>query len=262
MTDKHPMQLIIDPPAAGPWNMAVDEVLLERAAETKTPTLRLYQWERPTLSLGYFQSYEDRHTHPASEQADVVRRQSGGGAILHDREITYSLTIPDAHQLAADPQSLYLSIHRGLIDWLNGFIADDCEFSLATFEATNQISDKRDEPFLCFQRRSTGDVVMRKPHLETDHKIIGSAQRRRRGAILQHGSILWETSSFAQEICGFANLVNVGTTLSAAQDSLIEGLPALFDFECMRTSISADVDKQASQLSDQRYCQGAWTKRR
>ena len=87
-------RLIIDPPAAGSWNMAVDEALLRSAGESRQLTLRVYQWEQPTLSLGYFQAHERPAEHAASQPCPVVRRATGGGAIVHDREITYSLTAP------------------------------------------------------------------------------------------------------------------------------------------------------------------------
>ena len=74
--------------------MAVDETLLFDAAENGTATLRFYSWDEPTLSLGYFQRYADREQHTASRTCAVVRRQTGGGAILHDRELTYSLALP------------------------------------------------------------------------------------------------------------------------------------------------------------------------
>ncbi len=89
----HPMtkiRLIIDPPATGPWNMAIDEVLAHSAAERGVNTLRFYSWDPPTLSLGYFQRATDRQTHISSSTCAWVRRTSGGGAILHDRELTYS----------------------------------------------------------------------------------------------------------------------------------------------------------------------------
>src|SRR6185295_18138238 len=88
------MRLLIDPPGGGAWNMAVDEALLETAATTGQATLRFYQWQEPTLSLGYFQSVADRQQHAASLDCPVVRRASGGGAILPDRELTYSVALP------------------------------------------------------------------------------------------------------------------------------------------------------------------------
>ncbi len=83
-------RLIVDPPQAGAWNMAVDEALLESAVAGGLPVFRLYQWSEPTLSLGYFQAVADRQQHPASHGCPLVRRRSGGGAILHAHELTYA----------------------------------------------------------------------------------------------------------------------------------------------------------------------------
>ena len=78
-----PCRLIVDPPASGAWNMAVDEALLESVADGGPATLRFYQWSEPTLSLGYFQPYADREQHEASRELTVVRRSTGGGALIH-----------------------------------------------------------------------------------------------------------------------------------------------------------------------------------
>src|SRR5688500_20216584 len=96
-------RLLLDVPAPGAWNMAVDEALLESAALENRCTLRFYRWSEPTLSLGYFQRYEDRRQHAASLSCACVRRASGGGAILHDHELTYSLAVPPTHPLARSP---------------------------------------------------------------------------------------------------------------------------------------------------------------
>ena len=81
--------------------MGVDEALLMDAVENGVATLRFYQWSEPTLSLGYFQRYADREQHTASRNCAVVRRQTGGGAILHDRELTYSLALPANHRIGS-----------------------------------------------------------------------------------------------------------------------------------------------------------------
>ena len=101
-----PLKLLVDPPAAGAWNMGVDEMLMERAAEAGTAVLRFYEWTPATLSLGYFQNAADRSGHEASRTAPMVRRSSGGGAIVHDRELTYSISLPTSHPLAADAETL------------------------------------------------------------------------------------------------------------------------------------------------------------
>ena len=83
-------RLILNSPANGAWNMAVDEAVLQAVNEGVSPeTLRFYRWAEPTISLGYFQSFAelDEQAQPVRNLA-VVRRQTGGGAILHDDEIT------------------------------------------------------------------------------------------------------------------------------------------------------------------------------
>src|SRR4051794_30663710 len=105
------LRLIVDPPLEGPMNMAIDEALLNSAATGGIATLRLYQWNKPTLSLGYFQRAAEREMHPPSLACPLVRRASGGGAILHDRELTYSIAIPEASASAAASRRLYEGIH-------------------------------------------------------------------------------------------------------------------------------------------------------
>ena len=109
--------LLIDPPADGAWNMAVDEVLLKAAAAGRC-CFRFYRWQVPTLSLGYFQAIDDRRRHVASFGCPVVRRSSGGGAIVHDRELTYSVALPGEHPLAMGRMLLYQAVHQTLIEVL------------------------------------------------------------------------------------------------------------------------------------------------
>src|SRR6202022_2425224 len=89
-------RLLLDPPATGAWNMAVDEVLLDGVAVgSAPPSLRFYEWAPPCLSLGYFQPFEVVDVDGCrSLGVDVVRRPTGGRAILHDRELTYSVALP------------------------------------------------------------------------------------------------------------------------------------------------------------------------
>src|ERR1700732_3231664 len=89
-------RLLLDPPASGAWNMAVDEVLLDGMAEgTAPPTIRFYEWAPACLSLGYFQAFEVVDVDGCRRLGvDVVRRPTGGRANLHDRELTYSVALP------------------------------------------------------------------------------------------------------------------------------------------------------------------------
>jgi lipoate-protein ligase A len=196
------LRAIFDPPALGPWNMAVDEALLETAAASGQPTLRFYQWQEPTLSLGYFQVLDDRQRHTSSQHCPVVRRASGGGAILHDRELTYSVAVPQTVAQVSGARRLYEICHQTLIAALaevgvSAALYRDCSAQQADAELPT------DAPFLCFQRRTCFDVVV------GDAKIAGSAQRRRRGAVLQHGSILLARSPLAPELPGVQEAANI-----------------------------------------------------
>src|SRR6185436_2144246 len=113
-------RLFIDPPAPGSWNMAVDEALLLDAAENGTASLRFYNWSEPTLSLGYFQRYSDREQHAASRECALVRRQTGGGAILQACEPNDKLVLPESHSFAKRSQQLYATVHQTIIETLGG----------------------------------------------------------------------------------------------------------------------------------------------
>lgn len=249
----HPLRLILDPPAEGAWNMGVDEMLMERAAEANVATLRFYEWAPATLSLGYFQNAADRDKHAASGACPMVRRSSGGGAIVHDRELTYSISLPTSHPMAADAETLYRNIHGTLLEALADFgvAARLNESALLPFEG---------EPFLCFQRRAVGDVLLDR------FKICGSAQRRRRGAILQHGSVLLACSDAAPELPGVVDLANTQAarrlTPPALADVWIEiWRSQLSSLEHCR-AYSADDLELAGKHASEKYASAAWTNRR
>ena len=106
------VRLLIDAQEGGAWNMAVDHALLETAAETGAITLRFYEWTPATLSLGYFQPVADRLQHAASAACPIVRRSTGGGAIVHDQELTYSLVAPVSSRFGAEASALATSLGR------------------------------------------------------------------------------------------------------------------------------------------------------
>jgi hypothetical protein len=130
----------------------------------------------------------------------VVRRLSGGGALIHDRELTYSLCLPASHPLARESMMLYEHVHEALIEVLaeRGIVASLHGRLASASPHTEQAA----EPFLCFARRTAADVVLATPPATPPNKIVGSAQRRRRGAALQHGAVLLETSPQAPELPG------------------------------------------------------------
>ena len=160
--------------AAPEFNMGLDEALLDDPEAA--PTLRLYTWSPDTLSLGYFQKWADV---PGTDRAGaVVRRITGGGAIHHTRELTFSIVLPQSHALFRGPVPLsYGRIHEALIAALSEF---GVEASLAG--QAGLLSDRK-KTGMCFHESTPLDVAW------GERKGVGSAQRRRGGRVLHHGSI-------------------------------------------------------------------------
>ena len=186
--------------------MAVDQAIAEYASATGTAVVRIYEWSEPTLSLGYFQRIADKALDPRLDRLPCVRRSTGGGAIVHDRELTYSMAVPTERAKGGD-LGLYGSVHRRLCRWLNeggwevSFYGDRSpslsESVGLNGDATSEGEGSRaSEPFLCFERRSEFDLI--------DHgfKVLGSAQRRVGRSILQHGSLLLKASQAAPQLHG------------------------------------------------------------
>lgn len=187
----HVRQIIEPLPRSGKWNMAVDEALLQSAIERGTATLRWYMWE-PTVSLGYFQNEADLQSDPRLGSLPRVRRLSGGGTLVHDRELTYSLTLPASQSLITRPTELYRIVHGCIAAVLQSRGAD---VVLRGVTVKNPV-----EPVLCFAREDEHDLVLQ------GHKVLGSAQRRRRGSILQHGGLLLAASPYTPELLGLREL--------------------------------------------------------
>lgn len=241
-------RLIVDAGQEGGMNMAVDEALLEGVSRTGEAVLRFYQWEPATLSLGYFQSLGDRVGHEESRSLSVVRRSTGGGAIVHDHELTYSLMVPIRDRMRRDHRDLYVAVHRAVA----GCLADH------GLEAELHGGDEvgGEVPFLCFQRRADGDLVV------GAEKVLGSAQRRRSDALLQHGSILLRRSSSAPQLPGILDLAS----LKIAEDGLIRDLRgaimAALTWEWRESRLRPDEMTAANRLRSEKYLSSSWTERR
>lgn len=193
MTNPSSLRLFVDPPRPGTDNMAIDQALLQ-AGIAGQASLRFYQWVRPTISLGHFQAAGGLSVPERFAGLEVVRRLSGGGAILHHLELTYSCVLPAEHALAREPSRMYDAVHQALIDVLGTFGIQ------ARFRGADAFVD---QSFLCFSRGDGRDLLIDR------HKIVGSAQRRRQGAVLQHGSILLNRSPLAPEFPGITELSGV-----------------------------------------------------
>jgi lipoate-protein ligase A len=231
--------------------MAVDEALLDSFSEQGDCCWRFYRWREPTLSLGYFQRFEDRRFHRPSLHCPVVRRASGGGAIIHDDELTYSLVVAAESRLARQRGRLYEAVHAALIDAL----AELGVGGASLFGRAGGFSPER-EPFLCFLRRSPGDVVY------GEAKIAGSAQRRRRGAVLQHGSVLLGRSAAAPELPGVRELARRDVTCDALTAAWLPCLQKHLGLSFSDQTLTDAQQGRARQYVEAKYGADDWTKDR
>ncbi len=201
----------LDSARPGAENMDIDRRLLEIAERRQCAFVRVYRWNEATLSLGHFQSHIDRNEHPPSSRLPSVLRASGGGAIVHHHEWTYSVAIPVGKNKIGAATEIYDLVHDSLVEGLNkcGWVVSKwskaCDANPSNLAAevvgcAAQTNPTTKSPFLCFQRRSCGDLVC------GDYKVVGSAQRRLGTSVLQHGSILCARSPYAPELPGLADL--------------------------------------------------------
>ena len=257
-------RLMIDNPGSGAWNMSVDQAILETAEETGLITLRFYQWDQPTLSLGYFQSHHDRDQHAASVSCPLVRRKTGGGAILHDRELTYSLCIPSSNRWSSQNTDLYERVHLELIKYFRELGSNAY---LYRNESEHEFDDSERKPgvtinqgsFMCFERRSDGDICLK------GQKIVGSAQRRLKNSLLQHGSILLAASPFAPQLLGISDLSRPYSN-ERGNEAIIEKLLGSLQ-DCFRVTFEKlpllpKEARKAQSLSSEYFETDAWNLRR
>ncbi|WP_425059198.1 Octanoyltransferase LipM [Sporomusa carbonis] len=166
-------------------NMAVDEAMLQAHARGQTPpTLRLYGWKPAAVSLGYFQKAKaEVDIEECRRQGiDVVRRLTGGRAVLHDAELTYSVVVREDHPLIpATITASYRYFSEGLLAGLKRLGIDA---SLSMPRAAYGRTKRQQASAACFDAPSHYEITVQ------GRKLAGSAQVRKNGVILQHGSIL------------------------------------------------------------------------
>ena len=235
---------------SGPHNMALDEALLDAVAENPTQTvIRTYGWTTPTLSLGYFQTIADVEADPRWSGVDVVRRPTGGGALFHDHEVTYAVVIPGSHPLARPSAALYRAIHEAIAVRLRG--------SGWTAHRRGPVAPSANpRPFLCFADQDTEDVVA------SGVKLVGSAQRRRGGAVLQHGSLLLTRSPTTPELPGLTDLKPSEIPTEGWVDLLRETMPEALGLEPHDSELCPSEVARAVALEANVYANPEWTRRR
>jgi lipoyl(octanoyl) transferase len=267
-------RLLITPPARGPWNMAVDEAILEHIGHGDSlPTLRLYAWEPACLSLGHAQPFADVDRARLQERGwDVVRRATGGRAILHTDELTYSVigsaeeavltggVLESYNRLA---QALSLAVKNlGLTVEMKEVVG-----LVGNFTSTNPV---------CFEVPSTYEITV------DGKKLIGSAQARKKEGVLQHGSLpltgdltrickalVFENES-AREDASKRLLARATTVESAlgravswelAAQAFIHAFEAQLGLCFERGELSESEFRRAEELVREKYAHPSWTER-
>ena len=230
--------------------MALDEALLESAAGgARIAYLRTYGWTTPTLSLGYFQCLTEVQADPRFRSAPLVRRLTGGGAIWHHHEVTYALILPAHHPLARSSTGLYQTVHAAIASAL-------LEVGIATARrgdagGSRDVNQKR--PFLCFTDTDPEDIVT------GDVKVVGSAQRRRCGAVLQHGSLLLAHSCRTPELVGVCDVADESAGNLDWPALVLAPIPLALGLRRLDALVPADVRARALELQHVRYQDPAWT---
>ncbi len=264
-------RFIQTPPASGAYNMAVDEVFLYSASQkTTSPTLRLYSWQVPTLSLGYAQKAADVDLDALNERGwQLVRRPTGGKAILHTDELTYSITASSDEPLVSG--SLLESYQR-----ISHTLQKALELlGVATF-ANNQYNlpagITKNDP-VCFKAPSNFEITW------NGKKLIGSAQARKLGGVLQHGSLpLYGDLTRINQVLDYETLndretasqklLDHAVTLEGATGRIIpweacsQAIIDAFSSDCgidfIPTQISEDEERMAAELMESKYGTQAW----
>jgi lipoate-protein ligase A len=235
--------------AAGAHNMAADEALLHTALAS-TPTLRFYGWSAPTVSLGYFQPEALRRADPRLAQLPYVRRPSGGATLVHHHEVTYAFALPPGPpwQSGFTAQAWLKRLH----DILAAALGD------LGVTARPHVPSPRDEfpgP-LCFRHFAAGDLLI------GGLKVTGSAQRRHRGALLQHGAILLAQSPFTPELPGILELTGRRLATEEVCAAVRERFQRETGWRLEEGELTPRERQAVADLETGKYAADAWNRKR
>ncbi len=268
-------RLIQTLPASGPWNMAVDQALLESLGHSNTQSvLRLYAWNPPCLSIGYAQPIADvNRNHLTNLGWELVRRPTGGRSILHTDELTYAVIGPHTEpRLTGGVLESYRRLSGALVAALTKVglpvqaLPHPKEQSLTTSEV---------DP-ICFEQPSTYEITVH------GKKLIGSAQARKKAGILQHGTLplygdltrITQVLTFdgeeqranaAQRLLARAatveHVLNQPITWNIAADAFIAAFAETLNLSLIPTKLTSEEITRAEVLVKEKYALSQWTER-
>lgn len=263
-------------PADGATNMAIDEAILHAvAADQAHPTLRCYAWEPPCLSLGRGQKGSDVDLEALKATGyGLVRRPTGGKAILHIDELTYSVIAPESDpRMAGGVVTSYRRLSAGLMRGLEQLGAHDVT-------AKDHQAGRNREPQARKGRSRIGPVCFEVPSdyeiTSQERKLIGSAQMRAQGTVLQHGAI--PLYGDIARICSFLvsrpdpdgvrarattveEVLGRRVTWDEAADAMAAGFAEALNLRLEPGALTEEEKTQAQRLREAKYATGEWTHR-
>jgi lipoyl(octanoyl) transferase len=229
----------------GPTNMASDEAMLERAVLGEA-SLRFYGWSEPTISLGYFQSASARLYDDLWSGLPYVRRPTGGYTLVHHYELTYALALPAGVWRTTMP--CLPRTHQLIAKALVRFGVDAALQGPATRPPAAGP--------LCFQHVTTGDLLV------DECKVAGSAQRRRRGALLQHGGVVLVQSPFTPNLPGILDLTGTAISPADLEDALTLEFRRATNAELIERPLSPQEIADIRRVAHAKYSSAAWNAKR
>ncbi|QRG69765.1 lipoate--protein ligase family protein [Brevibacillus choshinensis] len=260
-------------------NMAVDEAILQLHSEGKVPpTVRFYTWNPATLSIGYFQKAIKEINMDALRETGLgfVRRATGGRAVLHDKELTYSVIVSEEHpKMPSSVTEAYKIISLGLLHGFQNLGLKAEMVSLASEEEKEKYSSPGSSA--CFDSPSWYELVVE------GKKVAGSAQTRQKGVILQHGSILLDMDvdllfsllnfpservkqrmmdSFRQKAVTINEVSPRPISLQEAIDAFGRGFASGLEVELVPSQLTEEERALAEELARTRYATEEWNLRR
>lgn len=265
-------RVIFHPALDGATNMAIDQAIMETVGKRLiAPTLRFYAWRPACLSLGYGQFSREADKERIYAQGwSLVRRATGGKAILHTDELTYSIAFPDDHPLVeGDILTSYRRLSAALLNGLH-------QLGVAAESMPLHETPKTTGP-VCFEVPSNYEITWQ------GRKLIGSAQVRRAEAVLQHGSIpLWgdvtricdalvfeneaERESAKERVrqraCTVEDALGIELDWEKAAYTMAEAFSTTFNVQLEATDLSQEEEDRATELIQETYANDTWNLRR
>lgn len=260
------------------YNMAMDEALLNFVSRGEIdPVIRFYTWNPATLSIGYFQRLQKEIDIDKVKEKGygLVRRQTGGRGVLHDKELTYSVIVPESHpNMPSTVTEAYKIISQGLLEGFKNL-------GFETYFAIPRSKEERDKlkqprSSVCFDAPSWYELVVE------GRKIAGSAQTRQKGVILQHGSILQDIDiddlfdmfifknerlkakmkeNFVQKAVAINDISNQHITLNEMENAFKSGFKKGLNIDFKPLELTKKQLEEVQELED-KYRSEAWMYRK